>query len=120
GLAVLVGTYIYIPKDPPIDLDEIEPMDWRGMGILSISLLAGMYATTVLGDATIGAGSSIFLVPLFLSVVMFAVFVRHIRQKDVPFVAPRMLYGPQFGVVNLFNAMYAGVAIGMMALVPLY
>lgn len=120
GLVVLIGAYRYIPEDPPIARDTIEPMDWRGMVYLSVSLLAGMYATTALGDAEVRVASSTFILPVVLSVAMFSVFIRHIRRERVPFVAPRMLYGQHFGVVNLFNAMYAGVAIGMMALVPLY
>lgn len=120
GLAVLLGAYLYIPKDPPIEASKIDPMDWRGMMYLSVSLLTGMYATTVLGDAKNGGNFSTFIVPLVVSIAMFSVFIAHIRRKAVPFVAPRMLYGPKFGVVNLFNASYAGVAIGMMALVPLY
>lgn len=120
GLLVLWGTYRYIPEDPPIRREELEPMDWLGMFLLSIALLSGMFATTLLGDASVRVTSPKFIAPLVLSAVMMVVFIRHIRRKNTPFVEPRMLYGPNFGVVNFFNAAYAGVAIGMMALVPLY
>lgn len=120
GLLVLWGTYRYVPDDPPLEREMLQPMDWLGMFFLSISLLAGMFATTLLGDASVRVTSSKFIAPLALSAVMMVVFIRHIRRKKVPFVEPRMLYGPNFGVVNFFNAAYAGVAIGMMALVPLY
>ena len=37
-----------------------------------------------------------------------------------PFIAPRLIYGPGFGAVNLINALYGGVTSGVVALVPLY
>lgn len=120
GLLVLVGAYRFIPPDPPISREELPPMDWTGMFLLSAGLLAGMYATTSLGEASVQVSSPVFLVPVMLSAVLLVAFIRHIRRRSAPFVQPRMLYGPNFGVVNLFNAAYAGVAIGMMALVPLY
>ncbi|MEO8818725.1 MAG: MFS transporter, partial [Paralcaligenes sp.] len=47
-------------------------------------------------------------------------FVRHIGRTAQPFIAPRLIYGPGFGVVNLINMLYGGVIQGVVALVPLY
>src|SRR5690625_4139431 len=120
GIFILLLAYRFIPPDPPIDRTKLQPFDYKGMLLLSFGLLTGMYATTMLGDASAGVQSPHFWVPLAASVVLMVGFVRHIQRKASPFVKPHMLYGPNFGAVNFFNAAYAGVAIGMMALVPLY
>src|SRR5690625_3252711 len=68
GIFILLLAYRFIPPDPPIDRTKLQPFDYKGMLLLSFGLLTGMYATTMLGDASAGVQSPHFWVPLAASV----------------------------------------------------
>ncbi len=120
GLAVIVLAFRYIPHDRPRTKKQHAGMDAAGMALLGAGLLAGMLAISYLGETNARIGSLAFVVPLILAFVCVSVFVRHINRAVHPFIAPRLIYGPGFGTVNLVNATFGGITQGAVALIPLY
>jgi len=95
-------------------------MDVAGVALLGSGLLAGMLAVSMLGERQPSEDLWPPLALLCFAAAMIGGFFRHIRRTRAPFIAPRLIYGPDFGVVNLVNMTYTGIAIGALALVPLY
>lgn len=120
GLAAVALAWRYIPKDRPATRAPRQKVDASGMALLGAGLLAGMLAAAYLGEGNAQPLSPAFVVPLVVGIVALWLFLRHSSRAAHPFIAPRMIHGPGFGPVNLLNAMYGGIAAGLMALVPLY
>lgn len=95
-------------------------MDVPGIIWLAIGLLASMLAASYLGEAYAKVWSLTFIGLLIVAVITISVFFRHIRRVKQPFIAPRFIYGKGFGSVNLLNAIFGGITLGAISLVPLY
>jgi len=93
-------------------------MDWRGMALLGAGLFASMMAVSSLGEP--GASPWPFAACMVVAVAAFWLFFGHIRRAEFPFINPKLIYGPSFGVVNVVNIVYGGVRVGAVALLPLY
>lgn len=120
GLAIMLLALRQIPPDPPRARDAAARMDAAGMSLLGGGLLAGMLAASYLGERHTTAASPLFVLPLAAAVTCIVLFFRHIHRCAEPFLAPRLVHGPDFGAVNLFNMLVGGVTLGSVALVPLY
>lgn len=120
GLVIFLLAWRFIPHDRPSSDAPTKKMDIKGIAMLGSSLLAGMLATTVLGEADFTRNGLTFVALILVAIVTLVFFFRHIRRTEAPFIRPRFIYGPSFGVVNLVNMIYSGFVIGAMALVPLY
>lgn len=79
-----------------------------------------MLSISYLGEAGASAASPLFVVPAIAGLLGLALFGRHIRRVQDPFIAPRLIAGRGFGAVNVINILYGGAVAGMLALVPLY
>ncbi|MGB3742803.1 MAG: MFS transporter [Castellaniella sp.] len=120
GLLILWMTLRYIPPDLPRSQRPDARMDYPGIAYIGVCLLAGMLAASFLGEHNVPFGSPRILIPAVLALLAGWLFFRHIRRSDHPFIAPPLIYGPGFGVVNLINVLYGGITIGAVALIPLY
>lgn len=120
GIVVIILTLRYIPRDPPRPREAHLRMDVPGMLLLGGGLLAGMLAITYLGEKQSYVWSAGFIVPLAIALIVTWMFFRHIKRSSHPFIAPRLIYGPNFGAVNLVNMAFSGITIGAVALIPLY
>lgn len=120
GLAVIVLALRYVPRDRPRAGETRSKMDTASISLLGSGLFAGMLAISYLGERNAHLWSPVFLVPLAIAIVALSFFFRHINRSADPFIAPRFIYGPSFGVVNLVNALYGGATAGLVALIPLY
>ncbi len=120
GIAIIVLSRRYIPRDLPRDAARRPGMDTFGMGVLGIGLCAGMLAASYLGESGASPRSPLFLVPLVVCIASAWMFFRHINHARRPFIEPHLIHGTGFGAVNLFNAVFGGVTSGVIALVPLY
>lgn len=120
GLLVLVLALRFIPRDPMPVRDAGFRMDMPGVLWLGTGLTCAMLAASWLGDADAGPLSAGVLVAAPLAVLAIVQFFRHIARTSRPFIAPRMIAGPDFGAVNLVNVIYGGSIFGAMSLVPLY
>lgn len=120
GVIALILAFRYVPLDRPAPAAGGRSLDITGMALLGTGLLAGMLAASYLGEGGAHPWSPAFLVPLAIAIVALWIFFRYGIRSAHPFIAPHMIHGPGFGPVNLLNALYGGVAGGVMALVPLY
>lgn len=120
GLVIFLLAWRLIPQDrSPADA-VVKNLDVKGVVLLGGSLLAGMLGVTVLGEEHLAHSLAIAGALFVLAGLVFVYFLRHIRRSEAPFIQPRMIYGADFGVVNLVNMIFSGFVIGAMALVPLY
>jgi EmrB/QacA subfamily drug resistance transporter len=110
----------YVPRDPERDVSSRRPVDVTGLILLGTGTLAAMLGISYLGQAGASAASPLFIVPVAGGVGLLALFGRHIRRVQAPFIAPRLIAGRGFGAVNVINILYGGAVTGMLALVPLY
>lgn len=120
GIAVIILVLRYVPRDPPRREKTHFGMDVPGMALLGGGLLAGMLAITYLGEKNASAWSPMFVAPLATAIVAIWMFFRHIGRSSHPFIAPHLIYGPNFGAINLVNMIFNGITIGGVALIPLY
>jgi MFS family permease len=120
GAAIMALGLRYIPRDRPGAEKIRQRTDVVGMALLGGGLLAGMLAVGYLGEGSAHAWSPAFVAPLAIAIVALWMFFRQINHSLYPFIAPSLIYGPGFGPVNLFNALYGGVTIGVVVLIPIY
>lgn len=120
GVAVIALALCYVPRDRPRTKENHPSMDAMGMALLGGGLLSGMLAIRYLAEKNVHAWSPWFVIPLVIAIVALWMFFRHINRAAHPFIAPRLISGKGFGVVNLVNGIYGGVTSGVIALVPLY
>ncbi len=120
GIAIVFLSLKYIPRDQPVKQKNRSKMDIAGLIWLAVGLLAGMLSASYLGETDVKLTSAQFYIPLLISIGALIGFFRHINKESVPFIAPRFIYGRDFGFVNLLNVIYSGGMIGAISLVPLY
>jgi MFS family permease len=120
GVAVIVLAMRYVPHDrPPADTSRLR-RDPAGMVLLAAALLAGMLAISYLGEENARIWSPAFVVPLVIAIVAAWWFFHHVNRSPHPFIAPCLIHGPGFGAVNVVNAIYGGITLGLVVLIPLY
>lgn len=120
GLAVAALVYFYVPRDQPQTRVRRSKFDAIGLASFGVGLLGVMFAITHVAGPDIGLGSPSFWGPFVIGAGALAYFLRHIRDMGDPFIDPRLIHGPGFGVVNLINILYGGASVGLLVLVPLY
>jgi EmrB/QacA subfamily drug resistance transporter len=120
GILLIICCLRYVPRDPGRDGHARRPLDLAGMALLGIGALALMLGISYLGEAGASAASPLFVIPVIAGLLGLALFGRHIRRVQDPFIAPRLIAGRGFGAVNVINILYGGAVAGMLALVPLY
>ena len=120
GIAVVVLALRYVPRDPPRTAGPRPGMDAVGMALVGGGVLCGMLAVSYLAEKNADAWSPVFLIPMAIAIGALWMFFRHINRSAHPFIAPKLISGPGFGAVNLFNGLYGGVTGGVVALIPLY
>jgi len=119
GIVILVSAWRLIPHDRKSHRANTS-LDLPGMGLLALTVLGGMLGVNYLGERDVPFLAPVVWVPLGAAVLAGWVFVRHLGRSAQPFIRPRLLYGKDFGVVNLVNALLGGVSLGAIVLLPLY
>jgi MFS family permease len=120
GILLVVCCLRYVPRDPEREVRARRPLDITGMVLLGVGALALMLGVSYLGEAGASAASPLFIAPVVAGLLGLALFGRHIRRVQDPFIAPRLIAGHGFGAVNVINILYGGAVAGLLALVPLY
>ena len=120
GLTVALLALRFIPRDPPRRAAPARATDGVGLALLAATLLAGMLAASFLGKPHASLGGAALAALALASLACGALFLRHVERASAPFIAPQLIHGPGFGVVNLMNMVYGGVCIGAVVLLPLY
>ncbi|MGH3435641.1 MAG: MFS transporter [Sciscionella sp.] len=117
GAALIVLGLKYIPPGASQPSSRI---DFVGILLLSVSLLAAMLGVTYLGGEGTSVLSPDFLVPEAVAVAGITLLLRHASRDPAAIIPMRLLRGRGFGVMNLINFLYGSAALGFGALVPLY
>jgi EmrB/QacA subfamily drug resistance transporter len=117
GVILILLTARYIPSSSTRARNSI---DFRGIGILAVLIVAAMFGISYLGSGHVPLDSPVFLGCEAVALIALVAFVRHSRRHPAPFVSYRLLRGRGFGTMNLINFVYGAAALGFAALVPLY
>jgi EmrB/QacA subfamily drug resistance transporter len=120
GIVVVALALRHIPHDRPRTKKTRSQPDFPGILLLGLGILTGMLAVSFLGEQGTQAGSFTFVGLFAAAVLSIWSFFRHIGRSSHPFIAPRLIRGPGFGVVNLVNSVFGGISQGAVALIPLY
>lgn len=120
GLLVIILAIYHIPYDLPTQKQEQPSMDFKGILLLGIGILSGMFAASYLGERNVDIHPAVFILLILTAIIAFISFFRHIIKTTHPIIAPRLISGKGFGAVNLINVALGGVTQGVIALVPLY
>jgi EmrB/QacA subfamily drug resistance transporter len=119
GLVIFLLAMQYVPHDRPRDAKR-RPMDLPGLLLLGACILGAMLAINALAGKAVHFWSPQFVLPALVALAAGPLFWRHVKGSATPFILPRLLADPNFASVNVINAVYGGVTIGSVALVPLY
>jgi EmrB/QacA subfamily drug resistance transporter len=116
GIVLLTLASKFIPQNER----KAAHTDLRGVFLLGIAILAGMF-----GISYLGAGGAQFYSPIFIlaeATAIFAawLFISHARRHVAPFIPARFIFSQGFGGMNLINFLFGAAALGFPALVPLY
>ncbi|MCW0214796.1 MAG: MFS transporter [Pseudonocardia sp.] len=121
GVIIVLGGLLLIGVRRPAQEGRATAVDVPGIALLTLVLLAGMTAMTVLGSGGHPALRIVLAVVSTLVTVAAAVrFVRHSRTAPNAVVPIRLLAGRTFGPLNVINVLFGMAALGFSALVPLY
>lgn len=120
GVIIVIGGLFLIGRGGARRI-QTSAIDFGGIGLLTLVLVAGMTTITALG----GSGDPLVrwgLVGGAAAVTAIAVwrFLHHARVKENAVVPMRLLRGKVFGPLNIINVMFGAGALGFSTLVPLY
>ena len=119
GLVLIPLALHIIPRDKKRRRGRKEKLDYVGAGYLAVGLLGCMIGLTLLEKLSRDT-VWVCVAVLVIGAMMLTLFMQRIRRVRRPLVAPELIYGKHFGVVNFVNVLYTGSIGGFMALVPLY
>lgn len=120
GIVVVLLAMRFIPPDRMEPGRAREKKDLVGMALLGCGLLAGMFAISSTGEKSAHPWSLAFGATVVIAIVALWAFFRHVGRSTHPFIEPRLIHGPGFGVVNLINGLFGGIPFGVVVLIPLY
>src|SRR5699024_9782817 len=120
GLTVILLAIRHVPKSRVRHSRRRSHMDLPGLLLMGMGIVTGMLAAAYLGEPDAQLLSVRFCLPFLLSVASLYLFFRHINRSWHPFILPKLIHGPGFGIINLVNVIYGGAAGGIRMLVPLY
>ncbi|MCL2393836.1 MAG: MFS transporter [Acidimicrobiaceae bacterium] len=117
GIVLVLLGLRFIPKGIRRPAASI---DLRGVLLLALALLLGMFAITSLGSSNVTPWDPRFYAPLLAAVGFGVAFVRHSQRHPAPFIPPRLLWGKGFLTMNVINVLWGTTVLGFAALIPLY
>ncbi|HVX34362.1 MAG TPA: DHA2 family efflux MFS transporter permease subunit, partial [Solirubrobacterales bacterium] len=116
GILTLVAALKLLPKDRP---EGAEPLDFLGLGILSVGLVGITYGLAETGSAgTLFAGS--VLIPLAIGLAGVAAFVLRALRVPNPLLNVRLYKDRAFAAASITTFCLGAALFGAMVLMPLY
>jgi EmrB/QacA subfamily drug resistance transporter len=116
GIVTLVAALKMLPKDKP---EGAEPLDFLGLGILSVGLVGVTYGLAETGSAgTLIAGS--VLIPLLVGLAGVAIFVLRALKVPNPLLNVRLYKDRAFTAASITTFCLGAALFGAMVLMPLY
>jgi EmrB/QacA subfamily drug resistance transporter len=104
---------------PAGERSEADPLDFRGLALMSIGLPLLTYGLAEIG-VTGGVGSSKVIVPGLLGLALIALFVRHALRARFPLLDLRLYRRPTFASASCAMFCLGAALFGSMILLPLY
>ncbi|HWD25448.1 MAG TPA: MFS transporter [Acidimicrobiales bacterium] len=117
GLGVYVLAVRHLPITPRRDSN---PLDVFGVALLALTIVAGMIAITLMGEANASVLNPGFVAALACALGFGHQFWRHEKRTPTPFIPLRLIVGEGFARLNIINVLYGSVLIGFGSLIPLY
>jgi EmrB/QacA subfamily drug resistance transporter len=116
GILTLVAALKLLPKDRP---EGAEPLDFLGLGMLSVGLVGITYGLAETGSAgTLFSGS--VLIPMAIGAVGVAAFVLRALKVPNPLLNVRLYKDRAFTAASITTFCLGGALFGAMVLMPLY
>jgi EmrB/QacA subfamily drug resistance transporter len=116
GILTLVAALKLLPKDEP---EGAEPLDFLGLGLLSVGLVGITYGLAETGSAGTVMSSSV-LVPLAIGLVGVASFVVRALRIPNPLLNVRLYKDRAFAAASITTFCLGAALFGAMVLMPLY
>ena len=117
GIVLLALGIKFIPKGVRRPSASI---DFWGVILLSLTILAAMFAITSLGSSQVEAWDPRFFGPLLVACGLGFAFVWRSKHHTNPFIPVRLLWGKSFFTMNVINVLFGTAVLGFGALIPLY
>lgn len=121
GVFVMLGALRVIPRTRPDASAATRSLlrDPSGLVLITVAVVSFMTFSILIADDDAVVRPPTYLV-LVASIVVFFVFLRHVKRVERPFIQPRLITGRGFGAINVINVIHGGVPVGLLSLVPLY
>ncbi|MBS1881596.1 MAG: DHA2 family efflux MFS transporter permease subunit [Actinobacteria bacterium] len=116
GIVTLLAALKLLPKDRP---EGAEPLDFLGLGILSVGLVGVTYGLAETGSAGTLLASSV-LVPLAIGLAGVAAFVWRALRIPNPLLNVRLYADRAFTAASITTFCLGAALFGAMVLMPLY
>jgi MFS family permease len=117
GIVLYILVARFIPKTSQ---RKSEKFDVAGVVLLTLTILAGMLAITILGERGASLGNPLVILLFVVAATLGWLFFRHAGNSDAPFIPLRLLRGSGFLTMNVINFFYGTAILGFATLVPLY
>jgi EmrB/QacA subfamily drug resistance transporter len=117
GIVVIIAAMHYLPKSVRKDVGHA---DLVGIFLIGATVLAAMFAISLLGSSGTGIGSPAFVASVLVALICLALFARHELHTKNPIIPLQLLQGRAFLIMDLVNFVYGAAVLGLGTLVPLY
>lgn len=117
GIALYTAARYLLPRTP---LGPRRQIDFTGLGLLTAAVLSAMVGITYLGEAGTAIWNPTAIGSFLIAALSVPILIRHLSHLPDPFLPARMIYGKEFGSINVINVVYGATTAGFSALVPLY
>ena len=117
GIVLFLLALRFIPKTKT---REPGRLDFRGVALLSSTIVVAMLVITLLGERFTPMTVLTMAVSASGAVALGWLFMRHTRRSEAPLIPLRLLRGKQFLTINVLNVFYGSAIFGFAVLAPLY
>ena len=93
GIALFLLALRFIPRT---ESRESGRLDFRGMALLSSTIVVAMLAITLLGERTTAFSILVMAVSALGAVILGWLLMRHTRRREAPLIPLRLLQGKEF------------------------
>jgi EmrB/QacA subfamily drug resistance transporter len=118
GIIVLILLQIFMKKSEKRKISK--NIDFAGVGLLLVSLLALMWGMTELADSESVIPRIFSGMALLLGFFLLYIFWRQEHRVKEPVIDMELLKEKPFLAANLYNLFYGLAALGIFTLIPLY
>jgi EmrB/QacA subfamily drug resistance transporter len=119
GIVVLGGVY-FLLVDHSTQVRKALHIDWRGLSIFGIAMIALLYGMTAIGDSSTSWRQPFPWALIVFSIVLLSFFLRHIKRTEGALMDYRLVVRSPFLAANLYNLCFGMAAFGFFSFVPYY